>query len=133
MTSVCRAEAPALGCDVPRGYDCATPGYEKPLTLAEAEALSAREKNVVYLYGPGMHDAVLAAELMGKESAKGAVPTIAAPGAAMPENTFYIIVLGKVVKHKASLEPIEFYQRFINRGEVFSLTWKMYELATAGH
>ena len=126
MTSVCRAEAPALGCDVPRGYDCATPGYEKPLTLAEAEALSAHEKNVVYLYGPGIQDARFAAEAMTSDTAGRSAPTIAVPGSDVPKDVFYLVVIGKVVKHNVSRQPVEFYQRYIDRGRVFSMTWAMY-------
>lgn len=119
------------GCDVPRGYDCATPGFETPLSLDEAIELSKRE-TVVYLYGPGLQDARLAADVMTNGKGGQSIPAIAAPGRAVPPDAFYVVVLGKVVKHRASGEPVEFYQRFINRGEVFALTWNMYDRATAG-
>lgn len=113
------------GCDVPRGYDCATPGFEMPLSLDEAIELSKRE-TVVYLYGPGLQDARLVARIIRDDKDKTPIPAVAVPGTAVPEDTFYVAVLGKLVRHRNSGEPVEFYQRFINRGEVFSLTREMY-------
>lgn len=118
------------GCDVPRGYDCATPGFETPLSLDEAIELSKRE-TVVYLYGPGLQGSHIVARLMRKGEDSRPVPAVAAPGFDVPSNVFYVIVLGKVVKHRTSGEPVEFYQRFINRGEVFALTWNMYDRVKA--
>jgi len=112
---------------VPRGYDCATPGFETPLTLEEAEALSQTE-TVVYLYGPGIQDARLVANVMsdGNQDPSRAIPAIAAPGSAVPTDTLYVIILGRVIKHRESGEPVEFYQRFLNRGEIFGLTRSMH-------
>lgn len=124
------ADAASPGCDVPRGYDCATPGFEMPLTLEEAVALSERE-TVVYLYGPGLQGARIVARLVEKGENAPSIPAIAAPGIGVPKDTFYVAVLGKLVKHRVSGEPVEFYQRFINRGEVFSLTREMHARITA--
>ena len=118
--------ARAQECEATRGYDCATPGYERPVTLNEALEISKVE-TVVYLYGPGLQGADLAADVMQDPQSGRAIHAVAIPGLEVPQDTFYVIVLGRVVKHRASNEPVEFYQRFINRGEVFALTWKMYD------
>lgn len=114
------------GCNVPRGYDCATPGYERPVTLDEAVKISKRE-TVVYLYGRGLQAARAAAQSMSSDNGGRPLPAIAAPGRDIPDDAFLVLVLGKVVKHQNSSEPVLFYQRFINRGEVFALTWSMYD------
>lgn len=116
------------GCDVPRGYDCATPGFETPLSLDEAIELSKRE-TVVYLYGPGLQDAVIVAEIMreGNKGKRKLIPAVAAPGTDVPGGALYVVILGKVIRHNTSGEPVEFYQRFMNRGEIFSLTRSMHE------
>ncbi|MEP2829678.1 MULTISPECIES: hypothetical protein [Alphaproteobacteria] len=119
------------GCDVPRGYDCATPGFEMPLSLDEAIELSQRE-TVVYLYGPGLQGSRIVARLMRKGENATPIPAVAAPGVSVPRDTFYVAILGKLVKHRASGEPVEFYQRFINRGEVFSLTREMHTRIVTG-
>lgn len=113
---------------MPRGYDCATPGYERPVTLEEALDISKRE-TVVYLYGKGIQSVDTAAHVMTTNDNTVSVPAVAVPGTHVPENAFYVIVLGSVVKHKVSGEPAEFYQRFINRGTVFVLTRRMYNKA----
>jgi len=120
--------ARAPGCDVPRGYDCATPGFETPLTLDEAIEISKAE-TVVYLYGRGLQGARIVADLVstGNDGKRSPVPAVAVPGMAVKRDTFHVIVLGRVIKHRASGVPVEFYQRFINRGEVFSLTRDMYD------
>ena len=121
------------GCDVPRGYDCATPGFETPLTLEEAEALS-RAETVVYLYGPGIQGARLVAEIMsdGNGDPSRSIPAIATPGRHVPADTVYVMILGRVIKHRESGEPVAFYQRFLNRGEIFSLTRSMHARILAG-
>ncbi len=113
--------ARAPGCDVPRGYDCTTPGFESPLTLDEAIEISKVE-TVVYLYGPGLQDARLAARVVSRGKNAPAVPAIAAPGTDVPQDAFYVMILGRLIKHRTSGEPVAFYQRFIDRGEVFALT-----------
>ena len=118
------------GCNVPRGYDCATPGFEMPLTLDEAIDIS-RTETVVYLYGPGLQDARLVAEVMST-SENGSIPAVAAPGREVPQDTMYVVMLGRVIKHRESQEPVEFYQRFLNRGEIFSLTRTMHMRILAG-
>ena len=121
------------GCSVPRGYDCATPGFETPLTLDEAIELS-RTETVVYLYGPGIQDARLVADVMrdGNNDATRAIPAIAAPGLDVPSDTLYVVILGRVIKHRESQDPVEFYQRFLNRGEIFGLTRSMHARILAG-
>ena len=119
------------GCNVPRGYDCATPGFEAPLTVEEAEALSLTE-TVVYLYGPGIQDARLVARVIRGGRNAEAIPAIAAPGRDVPEGTLYVVILGRVIKHRESGEPVAFYQRFVNRGEIFNLTRNMHARILAG-
>lgn len=119
------------GCNVPRGYDCATPGYERPVTLDEAIEISKKE-TTVYLYGKGIQSADVAARVMGQDDVgTAAIPAIAIPGLSMPPDTFYIVVLGHVVTHKVSGKPAEFYQTFINRGTIFVLTRQMHEKVSA--
>lgn len=113
------------GCNVPRGYDCATPGYERPVTLDEAIEISKKE-TVVYLFGKGIQFADTAAHVISQGKDAPAVPAVAVPGSGVPKDTFYVIVLGNVVRHKVSGEPAEFYQNFLNRGTVFVLTRRMY-------
>ncbi len=120
------------GCNVPRGYDCATPGYERPVTLDEAIEISKKEA-VVYLYGKGIQSVDVAARVMGQSDVgTAAIPAVAIPGLLMPQDTFYIVVLGHVVKHKVSGKPADFYQAFINRGTVFVLTRQMHAKVAAG-
>ena len=116
------------GCNVTRGYDCATPGYERPVVLDEAIEISKKE-TVVYLYGKGIQFADRAAHVMTQGKDAPAVPAVAVPGLGVPENAFFVIVQGNVVRHKESGEPAEFYQRFINRGTIFVLTRRMYKKA----
>lgn len=113
------------GCNVPRGYDCATPGYERPVTLDEAIEISKKE-TTVYLYGKGIQFADTAAHVISEGKGAPAVPAVAVPGLNVPKNAFYVIVLGNVVRHKVSKEPAEFHQRYLNRGTVFGLTRNMY-------
>ncbi len=113
------------GCNVPKGFDCATPGYERPVTLEEAIDISKLE-TVVYLYGKGIQSVDTAAHVITQGKGAPAVPAVAMPGRNMPEDTFYVIVLGNVVKHRVSGEPAEFRQRYIDRGTVFGLTRNMY-------
>ncbi len=114
------------GCNVPRGYDCATPGYERPVTLDEAIEISKVE-TVVYLYGKGIHFMGTTAHVMSQGKGASPVPAVAVPGAGVPRDTFYVIVLGKVVRHKVSGQPAEFHQRYIDRGTVFGLTRSMHK------
>ncbi len=116
------------GCNVPRGYDCATPGYERPVALDEAIEISKVE-TVVYLYGKGIQSVDTAAHIMRSNTETRSIPAVAVPGKEMPHGVFHVIVLGQVVRHKASGEPAEFFQRFINRGTVFVLTRQMYDKA----
>lgn len=116
---------------MPRGYDCATPGYERPVTLDEALDISKRE-TAVYLYGPGIQSVDTAARVMSTNDNTVSVPAVAVPGTHVPANAFYVIVLGNIVKHRTSGEPAEFYQRFINRGTIFVLTRQMFNKAKDG-
>ncbi len=113
------------GCNVPRGYDCATPGYERPVTLGEAIEISKAE-TVVYLYGKGIQSVDTAAHVITQGKGAPAVPAVAVPGLDVPEGAFHVIVLGQVVRHKVSREPAEFHQRYLNRGTVFGLTRNMH-------
>jgi len=113
---------------VPSGYDCATPGFEKPLTLEEAIELSKTE-TVVYLYGKGLKSARIVARVVRRGENAPSIPVIAVPGLSVPNDAMYIVILGSVIKHRKSGEPVEFYQRYLNRGEIFSLTRAMYERA----
>lgn len=119
--SVAADNAVPPGCTVPRGYDCATPGFERPLSLDQAKALSLRG-NVVYLYGPGLQDARIVAKIMSEGRGEPPIPAIAAPGLTVPEGATYVVAKGKVLKHRVSGKPVEFYQRFLNRGKLFNLT-----------
>lgn len=114
------------GCNVPRGYDCATPGYERPVTLDEAIEIS-RKETVVYLYGKGIQSVDTAAHVITQGKGAPAIHAVAVPGLSVPEGAFHMIVLGQVVRHKVSREPAEFYQRFLDRGTVFVLTRKMFD------
>lgn len=116
---------PDPGCNVPRGYDCATPGYEHPVTLDEAIEISKRE-TVVYLYGKGIQSVDTAAHVITQGKGAPAVPAVAVPGIGVPENAFHVIMLGHVVRHKVSGEPAKFHQRYLNRGTVFGLTRSMH-------
>lgn len=115
-------------CGVPVGYDCATPGFETPLTLDQAIELS-RTETVVYLYGPGIIDARIVADVITRDDGRGetTVPAVAVPGIGVPEGALYVVVLGRVVRHRVSGEPVEFYQRYLDRGEIFGLTRAMAE------
>ena len=110
-------------CGVPVGYDCSTPGFEMPLTLKQAIELS-RTETVVYLYGKGIVDARIVAEVIGEPSPSGllSVDAVAVPGIGVPDNVLYVIILGKVARQKVSGEPVEFYQRYLDRGDIFGLT-----------
>ncbi len=120
-------------CGVPVGYDCASKGFERLLTLEEAVELSKLE-TVVYLYGPGIIDARIVADVISSPNDVDLkiVPAIAAPGRDVPRNSLYVVILGTVVRHKVSGEPIEFYQRFLNRGRIFSLTRQALEHIQSG-
>ncbi|WOF72768.1 hypothetical protein QMT40_000390 [Parvibaculaceae bacterium PLY_AMNH_Bact1] len=118
------------GCNVPRGYDCATPGYERPVTLDEAIDISKRE-TVVYLYGKGIQSVDTAAFAMRAEQGSVSIPAVAVPGVTVPKDAFHIVILGHVIKHRTSGSPVEFRQRFIDRGEVFVLTNEMHKRISA--
>lgn len=120
------------GCNVPRDYDCASIGYERPVTLDEAIEISKKE-TVVYLYGKGIQFADRAAHVMTQGKDAPAVPAVAVPGLGVPKNAFFVIIQGNVVRHKESGKPAEFYQRFINRGTIFVLTRRMYKKADSGN
>lgn len=111
---------------MPKGYDCATPGFETPLSLDEAVELSKRER-IIYLYGPGIQDAVIVAAIVreGRDDVPG-IPAIAVPGQDVPKDEFYVVILGKVIRHRESREPVAFYQPYMNRGTVFSMTRQMH-------
>ena len=70
----------------------------------------------------------LVAELVrsGNGGKSTAIPAIAAPGISVPRDAFYVVMLGRAIKHRESGQPVQFYQRYINRGEVFNLTRNMY-------
>lgn len=118
-------KAPPPGCNVPRGYDCATPGFETPLTLAEAIELSKTE-TVVYLYGKGLKSARIVARVVRRGDNAPSIPVVAVPGSSVPGDVMYVVMLGNVIKHRESGEPVEFYQRYLDRGKIFNLTRTMY-------
>ena len=117
---------------MPRGYDCATPGFENPLTLEEAIELSKTE-TVVYLYGKGIQDLRWVADILTKGDNGLPLRAIATPGINVPKDSTYVIILGKVVKHRVSEKPVEFYQKFINRGKIFNLTRGLHERWSVGN
>ncbi len=100
------------------------------MTLDEAIEISKVE-TVVYLYGKGIQSVDTAAYAMRSDHGGVSIPSVAIPGIGIPEKTFHIVIQGRVIKHSASGAPVEFHQRFINRGEIFVLTNEMYNRISA--
>ena len=86
-------EVPPCGRVEAPGYDhvrnCATPGYETPITLAEVQAEPDFSRIVVLHFGKGMLDSDLAAHLLttGRNT-----PAIAVPGG--PDNAVQLVIAG---------------------------------------
>ncbi len=74
--SLTEAQARAI-CTLPsKGYECATAGFEEPMTAEQIARSDFSKNRIVYHFGKDFFDAGLAAHL---NSSKGA-PTIAIPG-----------------------------------------------------
>ena len=99
--SMTEAEVRAI-CSLPsKGYECATAGFEEPMTAEEIARSDFSKNRIVYHFGKDFFDAGLAAHL---NSSKGA-PTIAVPGG--PDKGLAIFIDGRnlgTVANQAQLD-----------------------------
>ena len=101
-------QAPPCGRVEAPGYDhvrnCATPGYETPMTLAEVQAEPDFGRIVVLHFGQGMLDSDLAAHVL---TTTRDTPAIAVPGG--PDNAVQLVIAG------ATTERLIFNQQMQDR------------------